>query len=302
MENINAEHDDNIPTPKKKTFLDTVREIDERERKEELERAAKIARLKAEKDRAEREEYSKKLALERLELIKLKSGAITEDESEILRKEEVPEKVYTKKERFENFLYHHKFQLAVFLFIAVLSGFFIHDFASRVIPDVSVMFIASDGDFAFYTEKASEVLERYCEDFNGDGKIKVRVSYLPVVNMEDNLAAFQYNQANQVKLIAEFQSADSIIVIADEKSVFEAGINEGVLKDLRVIYPDNEDVNEFGYMLNATSFAEDIDYPELADNLFIAFREPKSGLGINETRFLENFNNALKMWDGYLGS
>ncbi|MCL2054246.1 MAG: hypothetical protein FWG90_07430 [Oscillospiraceae bacterium] len=288
-----SEQENKNPRESKKSFLDNYLEINRQEREAEVEVEAKAA----EHRRAEREEYEKQLARERIELMKLKSGVEAELGS---LKEEAPERVYTIKEKIADFFYHYKAHLIVFALMAGLAGFLIYDVASRVQPDVSVIFMATDGNFALYAEKAAEVFERYCEDFNGDKKVVVRVSYLPVKGDNDSQADFYYNQAEQLKLMAAFQTTDTIIIIADREAVKEAVIEEGVLKDLREVYPHNEDVNEYGYMLNATSFAEDIGYPDLADNLFASFREPHGGAGVNEKDFIMHYNNAIAMWDNYI--
>ena len=75
---------------------------------------------------------------------------------------------------------------------------------------------------------------------------------------------------------------------------------DGVLADMREIYPDDENATKLGYMLSGTNFAEDIKYTAMSDDLFIGFRVPVSGLGANEERFQKNYESALKLWDNYL--
>ncbi len=283
--------------PKSKSFMETVREVNERERREEIEKEAKAAEMRAEKERAERDEYGKKLNEERIELMKLKSGIISEDDIE---KVEEIQKVYTTKEKISNFFYHHKWHVIVGAFICILIGVFIYDMVSKVDPDVSVMIIATDEEFTYKTDAIAALLEQYCGDYNGDGKVSVRVSYLPAIVDEENWQAMYVAQADQTKLLAEFQSEDSIIVIADLETCEFTKINEGTLADLRFVYRDDENAMYLGYMLSGTSFAEDIEYPELADNLFIGFREPTAGVGVNEEKFKKNYDNAIDLWTNYL--
>lgn len=280
---------------KKKSFRDTIREIDEQERKEELEQAALKAEIIAEKERLQRGKYEKSLAKERIELMKLKSGIIAD-----IPKEEKEEKIYTRKEKIANFFFHYKTHLIVSAFLIGLAVFFVYDMVTKVNPDVSVMIIATDSEFYYYSKVIESVLEQYCEDFNGDGNVKVQVNYTPAAADISDSTAIYYTQADQAKLAAEFQAADTILIIADEETCNTIGVTEGVFKDLSDIYPENEGVNNYRYMLNATSIAEDIEYPELAGNLFVAFREPREGIGINEKKFITNFNSALKLWDNYI--
>ncbi len=294
-ENENEASNDSKNT---KSFMESYREIAERERTEELKRESELEAARAERERKARDEYAEKLRQEKLELLKLKQGIISEED---IPKEEKVEKQYTVGEKVSNFFYHNKMYIIFISLIVIILGFLAFDMLTNVKPDVSVMFIATDYNVTFMTSKMEDVLEQYCEDYNGDGEVYVRVSYLPaIVDTTGGQSGLYYQQADQTKLVAEFQAADSIIIIADYDSCEEIGIAEGVLADLSETYPDDENVSELGYMLNGTSFAEDIGYDGLADNLFIGFRKPVSGFGVSEEKFRNNFNNAVELWTNYI--
>ncbi|MGN0675820.1 MAG: hypothetical protein ACI4KG_08700, partial [Oscillospiraceae bacterium] len=230
--------------------------------------------------------------------LKLKQGIISEED---IPKEEKIEKQYTVGEKIGNFFYHNKMYIIIISITALILGFLVFDLITNVKPDVSVMFIATDYNIDFMTDNMEDVLEQYCEDYNGDGKVYVRVSYLPaIVDTTGDPSDLYYQQAGQTKLFAEFQAADSIIIIADYDSCEEIGITESVLADLSETYPDDENVSSLGYMLKGTSFAEDIGYDGLADNLFIGFRKPASGFGVSEEKFQNNFDNAVELWTNYI--
>ena len=38
----------------------------------------------------------------------------------------------------------------------------------------------------------------------------------------------------------------------------------------------------------------------MADDLYMSFRYPTSGIGVDEEKFRENYENALEIWDNYL--
>lgn len=272
--------------------MEIYREVNEKERAEELKRESELEAKRAEREKQEREEYAEKLRKERLELLKLKQGIISEED--IPRAAE-PERHYTIMEKIGNFFYHNKAYIIFGTFITALAAFLIYDLATTVRPDAAVMIIARDDEFDYITEDMRRVFERYCEDYNGDGKVFVRVSYLPV-----NITGNSLHDGDRTKLIGEFQAGDSIVVIADTEACEILGITEGVLADLNGLYPDDGNVAELGYMLNGTGFAADIGYDELADDLFIGFREPKSGFGTSEEKFRRNYENAVEMWTNYL--
>ena len=64
---------------KPKSFMQTVREIDAEERRKELEEEARQNEERAKREEQRRKAYEEKLRKERLELIKLKQGIISEE-------------------------------------------------------------------------------------------------------------------------------------------------------------------------------------------------------------------------------
>lgn len=289
----------------KVSVLKNMRRINEKQHREELEAEAEREKERAEKERRDRERYEKKLERDRIELMKLKQGILSDED---IPHEAEPVKEYTAWEKIGNFFYHNKMPLIVGAVIVLLAVFLIRDVVTNKKPDVAIMIMASDSELDFRTGDIEKLLEPYCEDFNGDGEVYVRVSYLPAVYSDDNLDAY-FNQSAQTKLMAEFQSGDSIIVIADADTCHTVGIDtvsengnpvDPILVDMRTIYPDDENCTELGYMLSGTSFAEDIKYTAMSDSLFIGFRLPREALGVNMEKFTANYNNALKLWDNYL--
>lgn len=277
---------------KGKSFMDVYREVNERERAEELKRESELEAKRAEREKKAREEYAEKLRQERLELLKLKQGVISEEDIHI--EKETP-KEYTIWEKISNFFYHNKAYIIFGTLITALAVFLIYDLVTTVRPDTVVMIIALDNEFDYITDDIRGVFEQYCEDYNGDGEVNVRVSYLPAKTTGD-----YYHDGDRTKLIGEFQAGDSIIVIGDEEACDILGIKEGVLADISSAFPNDENVTDLGYMLNGTNFAADIGYDGLADNLFIGFREPKEGIGTKLEKFRTNYDNAIDMWTNYL--
>ena len=284
---------DKEKSPKGKSFMQVYREVNAKEQAERLKQESELEASRAEKERKDRENYAEKLRQERLELLKLKQGVISEED---IPKEEKVEKQYTTAEKISNFFYHNKLYIIIGGLCAALAIFLVTDIITTTHPDMSVMIIASDDQFEVIAKNVAQVLERYCGDYNGDKKIYVSVSYLPA-DMENGDP--YYVQANSTRLVAEFQTGDSVMVIADRKICEKMELTEGIFADLSEFFPDDENVTELGYMLNGTSFAEDIGYEELADDLFMAFRIPKQGFGSEET-FRQNFDNAIDLWSNYI--
>lgn len=292
-ENQSAEE----PKAKKgKSFMEVYREVNERERAEELKRQSELEAARAERERKERDRYAEKLRQEKLELLKLKQGVISEED---IPSEVRAERHYTVWERVSNFFYHNKMYIIIGTAIFLIMAFLVYDLVTRVKPDVTVMIIAKDDSFQFYTENIELVLERYCEDYNGDGKVDVRVFYAPAV-MGESQTDLYTRQADQTKLVAEFQSGDTVIIIADMEACEEIGATEGVFSDLSEVFLDDENVTELGYMLSGTNLAEDMEYSALSEELFAAFREPHGGIGMSEEKFRTNYEHAVELWTNYI--
>lgn len=299
VERKNKMPENNKSTKKKKgkSFMDVYREVNAKEHAEEMKREAELEAQRADRERRQRENYEAKLRQERLELLKLKQGVISEED---IAYEKEPEKHYTLWQKIGNYFYHNKIYIIFGTLLAALAAFLVYDYVSAVRPDAVVMIIASDGEFNFITDDISSLLGQYCKDNNGDGKISVRVSYLPA-DPDENSADMYNQQADSTKLMAEFQGTEAIMVIGDYEACEILNITEGVLADLSGYFPNDENVTELGYMLNGTDFAGDIGYEGLADNLFIGFRQPKKGgFGTSEKDFQKNFNNAIELWTNYL--
>lgn len=285
--------------PNEKSFLEKIREIDEKERLKELESEALRAKLKAEREQQARESYAKKLDEDRIALMKAKQGVVSEDEA--FEQEPVPEKKYTLKERVSNFFYHNKIYVIIGVLGAGLVSFLLYDILSKVNPDITVMIIKQDDFLMNNTEAVAEALEKYCMDYNNDGKIKVEVIYSPATTEDKNPVDVYSNQAYQTRLVAEFQAETVIMFIADEETCENLGIEGGtVTADLSELYPDDESAGKLGYMLSGTNLAEQIGYKDMPDSYFIGFRKPFDNVMIIKKTFDKNYNNAVETWTKYL--
>ncbi|MBQ3162519.1 MAG: hypothetical protein IJC04_10395 [Oscillospiraceae bacterium] len=297
--NGQAESAENNEKKKGKSFLQTYREVNEKARAEELKRESEAEAARAERERQARASYAEKLRQEKLELMKLKQGIISEED---IPKEVVVQKEYSIWEKISNFFYHNKVYIIAAAAIAAIAIFLIYDLVTTVKPDVAVLFIADDSQVQFLTEDMEDLLAKYAQDYNGDGKIKIRVSYTPASPDLEEMSSMYYHGGDQVKLSAEFMGSDTIMVIGDKTSCEVVGITagDGVFADLNEYFPNDENVMEMGYMLNGTSFKKDIGYEGLSDELWVSFRYPfTAGLG-GSGRIKENFDNAIDLWTNYV--
>lgn len=284
--------------PKEKSFLETVREVNAAERKAELDEEAKRAEERAKREEQQRKAYEEKLRREKLELIKLKQGVISEED---IPKEENVEKQYTVWEKIGNFFYHNKLYLLFGLCIASIAGFLIYDVATRENPDITSMFIATDYNMEYYCDELTELWADIVPDYNGDGKQIARLYYVPVGYADESAASLYYAQGDRTKLIAEFQSGDTIVIIGNKQAYSDLGVLDGVFCDARELFPGDEYAEELGYRLAGTDFKDFIGYPELDDSeLYISFRKPVKLMGTSEEKMQENFDKAVGFWKGFI--
>ena len=249
--------DDTDDTKKKKgkSILETIREIDEKEAQREAEEEARIRAIRAERERREKEEYAKKIQQERIELIRLKQGVITESDTIHEEKEEKPKLPFWKK--VGNFFYHNKWWLGITTALVVIFTFLIVDYFSKVKPDLIVMLLTDDAELQSDTTALEAYLEQFTDDENGDGKIQVDIYPIPVT---DNIGENDYYTGDATKLSTQMMMADSVMVITDAKANRYIYADE-TLEDLETAFPGHKNIRGNGYYLRHTDFATKIGYP-----------------------------------------
>ncbi len=275
---------------KGKSFLETVREIDEKERLMEEAAEEKRRELLEEKKKREKEAYDKRIQQERIELMRLKQGVITE--SEIIHEEKEEKKKLPFFKKIGNFLYHSKWWLLITVFIVGVFTYLIVDYATTVRPDMIVMVLTDDSTLQISNDYLSNYFEQFVDDRNDDGKVSVDIYPIPC---DSNIGTADYYTGNMTKLASQFQLADSIMVIAD------AVANEVILADetlvnLEELFPDNKNVRGIGFYIRNTDFMEKVGYEDtvLDRDIYIGLRAvTKTYDSLEEMQ--ENYDYALEV-------
>lgn len=266
-----ASEETGTPTQKKnrKSLIETMREIDAKEAQREQEAEERRQAIIAAQEKREKEEYSKKIRQERIELMRLKQGVI--EESEIIREEKEEKKRLSLWGKIRNFLYHSKWWLGITVFIVGIFAFLIVDYVTQVEPDIIVMVLTDDADIQNRTPEIEAYFTQFTEDENGDDKIKVDIYPIPV---NDNFESSDFYTGSVTKLSTQFQMADAIFVLTDAKANQYIAPDE-TLADLETLYPGHKNIREEGYYLRHTDFATKIGYPGNVDrDLSIGLRKP----------------------------
>ncbi|MCI5752956.1 MAG: hypothetical protein MR038_10875 [Oscillospiraceae bacterium] len=281
-----------------KTLMDVIREVNEKERLEEEAEEERKAEERRQREEAQKKAYEEQLRRDRIELIKLKEGVISDKD---IPREEKAEKHYTIWQRIGNVIYHDKAYIILGLCFIALVVFIVYSIVSADRPDMTVIYIDNDPNMEYLCDDAANVFEPYCEDVNGDGEVMVKMFYVPEELGGDNAANMQLNQSYRTKLIAEFQAGEVIMVIGTERVYKEMGIyGNGLLQDMTELYPDDENATSFGYKVTGTSLAEAMGYEDLREDLYISFRTPQKLIGTSIKEMEENYETALKTFDNYI--
>ena len=247
------------------------REAELRERKRQA--AAEEAAYHA------REEYARELQEEKVELMRLKQGVITE--SDKVFPEQEPEKKYTLGEKIGNWLYHSKWWLGIAAFAVFIVGFLIYDYVTREDPDLRILQISENNDIYRHMPELTGWAAEHCEDYNGNGIVEVGLVYVPVSGDAMDSGTSDAESTN-TQLMVQFQTATCMLVIADEASehyLTPDGYGSEIFTDLSALYPDCDAIDGYKLMLKDTAFAEKLGLTEpLSEDTYLALRIPSTNM------------------------
>ena len=259
---------------KKQSIFETVRQVDENEKRKLEEKKAAAAKIEERK----REQYNKTLAEERVELLKIKQGLITESDKIDLSPDD--EKQYTFWEKIKNFVYHNKWWLGITTFFVLIAAFLVYDTLTTTKSDINIMLLCDDTELYTHYQDIGKYFDSLTEDYNNDGENYANVLYIPISDDENaNTKSLSPYDSNLTKLSSEFQMGETMLVIADKKSA-DLIIPDETLINLEELYPDNPNIKGYGFYLKGTDFASEIGYEEndIPDDLYIGVRKVDKNL------------------------
>ena len=273
---------------KKQSIFETVRQVDENEKRKLEEKKAAAAKI----EKRKREQYNKTLAEERVELLKIKQGLITESDKIDLSPDD--EKQYTFWEKIKNFVYHNKWWLGI-------AAFLVYDTLTTTKSDINIMLLCDDTELYTHYQDIGKYFDSLTEDYNNDGENYANVLYIPISDDENaNTKSLSPYDSNLTKLSSEFQMGETMLVIADKKSA-DLIIPDETLINLEELYPDNPNIKGYGFYLKGTDFASEIGYEEndIPDDLYIGVRKVDKNLS-SAKKTKENYDHALIMLENVI--
>ncbi len=280
---------------KKQSIFETVRQVDENEKRKLEEKKAAAAKIEERK----REQYNKTLAEERVELLKIKQGLITESDKIDLSPDD--EKQYTFWEKIKNFVYHNKWWLGITTFFVLIAAFLVYDTLTTTKSDINIMLLCDDTELYTHYQDIGKYFDSLTEDYNNDSENYANVLYIPISDDENaNTKSLSPYDSNLTKLSSEFQMGETMLVIADKKSA-DLIIPDETLINLEELYPDNPNIKGYGFYLKGTDFASEIGYEEndIPDDLYIGVRKVDKNLS-SAKKTKENYDHALIMLENVI--
>ncbi|MCL2072131.1 MAG: hypothetical protein FWH07_07875 [Oscillospiraceae bacterium] len=158
------------------------------------------------------------------ELLKLRQGLVTADESglEVDKKPEITK--LTGKAALSNFVYHHSLQIKIVLFFLVIAGIFAYFTLTSEKYDITILLIADNAETSvFFAVKSSglkQIIEDATPDYDGNGKSRVEFRFIDLVT---HVGEIQRSpdaiHGNRVKLFGEVQTGDSLIYIGNKEAL-----------------------------------------------------------------------------------
>ena len=244
-------------------------ELKERKRQKAAEEAAYQAR----------EEYAKELAEEKVDLMRLKQGVIT-DSDKVFREEEAPKK-YTLWQRIGNWFYHAKWWLGIAVFVGLLGAFLIYDYVTRENPDFRILLLSENPQLEADSGLLCDWLAGMCEDYNTDGKTLVSTVYIPVSDNTMDVGGTAVAAYN-TQLYVQFQSDTCMLVLLDPDA--EAYLQpEDMFVSVEELYPDCPFAEGRKLMIDSTNFVElsGVTGP-LKEGSYLALRIPAETMSSQE--------------------
>lgn len=256
-----------------------------REKRREAENKEREA-ASAEKER-QRDEYARQLQREKIELMKIKQGQITDDDSGSAEKSE-----YTLRQKIGAFFYCNKGMIIITSFFVLLGSFLIYDLATKPKPDFTAMIMVNNPQMDMCCTGLEEIFDQYIEDTNGNGKILSAAYYMPLSADIDPYT----QQASSTKLFALMQDGDTVMVMADAEAN-EYLFPEDTLENLEELYPGNEHVKGYGFYPAGTSLASEIGLDEdFSEDVYIGLRSVQTGARYRD-KMQANYNSAKELLD-----
>ncbi len=266
-------------------------EQEQRRAEEAIQAAETRKRRAAEEQRA----YQKKLAQEKIELMKLKQGVIEQSEARTLN-EDIAEEAAAEKmsfgKRIANFWYHRKLLLLFGAFTLFVMIYLIHSVVTQEDPDLTVI-ITVDNGLSLRMDELENFFEQYAVDSNGDGEVVVSVYNIPM-NPDGSYSLYD---TNSTKLASMIMEGSTILYITDPLT--ESQLVD-YMDDVTADFPESKMLTQKGLSLNCALLREKLNWAEMPDDMYLGLRYVSSTLSTTGEKMQISYDKAMKVFEQVL--
>lgn len=125
----------------------------------------------------------------------------------------------TKKQRRRNWWHYHKWYVGIGVIAVLIAGNMVWHALTQVHPDCQIAYVGAYPLSGEETAAWEDSLSALGADFNGDGKVVVRLNQYPTGGSGDDL---MYAAASNVKLMADLDSCESYFFLLEDPEGFQA--------------------------------------------------------------------------------
>ena len=142
-----------------------------------------------------------------------------ENEEDTLHQAPAP---MTRRQKWKNWWYYHKFHLLVGLVAIVIGGYLFYGVVTEVKPDYTIVMLSKSGYAGDLMENLGDQLSVYGKDRNGDGKVIVTVNLYQYNGRPDEAEDTSAFMAAAVQLAADLQERISVCYVTDCEELLNA--------------------------------------------------------------------------------
>lgn len=242
-----------------------------------------------------REAYAKELNDEKIDLIRLKQGVITN--SDKVFREQAPEKKYTLSEKIGNWLYHSKWWLGIAVFCVAVGGFLLYDHLTKVDADVNILMLTNDYMLYSKTPLLNEMAQKNLADYNDDDKSVASVIFVPI--SKSTMENGNYSSSYNTQLLVQLQSDMCMLVIGDAEADGYMD-TENLYVDLESLYPQYDFIEGDRVLLEKTTLSDWLALEEpLNEGAYLALRQPVGNMS-GEEEMQKAYDEAIPVLESLL--
>ncbi|CDZ23265.1 putative membrane protein [[Clostridium] cellulosi] len=190
------------------------------------------------------------------------------------------------KKKLSNFWYYYKIHTIVAVFAIICVAFMVKQCAERIEPDMEIIMVTDSVTLS--EDKVTDIenmLSKYTDDLNRDGRKFVRCDYINMNQKQDAQVLY----ALQTKLMAEIAGSDTALFITDD-TFLKRFQEQGMFLDLKDVGLSGQ----YGVKLSKLPDFKIQDMPTGFYDLNLSIRA-FNGTSLDREDASDSYKNSVKM-------